>query len=297
MAKAACNGIEIEYETFGALEDPAILLISRLAGQLLDWDAVFCRRLAEQGYCVIRYDNRDSGLSSRIVDPEPGTTGAMFKALMKGEKIAPLFTIEDMADDAAGLLDALGIEKAHVCGISMGGAIAQTMAIYHPQHVKSLIAIYSSTGNPGLSTPDAKAAEILFEPAPAERFSNIEYSLRVFRAITGSGIPFDTAAHRERAARYFDRAFRPQGTAHQLIAALTQRNRKSQLAQLALPTLVIHGDEDPLMPLAAGRELAKTIPRAELMVVNGMGHDLPMMNAHWEKILNAMLKHLARVET
>ena len=296
MAKAFCNSIDIEYDTFGTSEHPAILLISRLGGQLLDWDESICRAMADHGYFVIRYDNRDSGLSSKIVDPEPGATAVMFKALMKGEKIAPLYSFEDMADDAAGLLDVLGIQQAHVCGISMGGAIAQTMAMRHFSRVKSLILIYSATGNPDLSTPDPEAAKILFEPAPAERTANIDHMLNVFKAITGSGIPFDTAAHRELAGRYFDRAFCPQGTAHQLIAALTQQNRTSQLAQLTTPALVIHGDDDPLMPLAAGRELAETLPNAELVIVKGLGHDLPMMNAHWKNILNALIEFIQNVK-
>jgi pimeloyl-ACP methyl ester carboxylesterase len=294
MARIQANNIEIEYETFGSTGLPSLLLISRLGGQLLDWDESFCEALAEKGYFVIRFDNRDSGLSSKIMDPEPGAAAKMFKAIMQGEKVVPLYTLEDMAEDAVGLLDALHIEKAHICGISMGGMIAQTIAIHHPDRLRSLISIYSTTGNPDLPPPQADALNVLFEPAPAKRAAYIDYTVNVFKVISGSGMHFDTDFLREIAGRYFDRSYCPQGTAHQLIATLLQTNRKQQLAGLTMPALVIHGDEDPLVSMAAGEDTAGAIPNAELLIIEGMGHDLPMMNDFWKKIMDAMVHHMGK---
>jgi pimeloyl-ACP methyl ester carboxylesterase len=295
MAQVRSNRINLEYETFGSSTFPAVLLISRLGGQLLDWDESLCESIADRGYFVIRFDNRDSGLSSKIIDPEPGAAANMFKALMKGESVTPLYTIEDMAEDAVGLLGALRVTRVHICGISMGGIIAQTLAIRHPERVQSLISIYSTTGNPDLPPPKAEAVKVLFEPAPASRAAYIDYMVDLFRVISGSGIPFDEESHRLLAGRYFDRSFSPQGTAHQLIATMMQQNRKLQLAALTMPVLVIHGDDDPLMPLAAGRETAAAIPNADLVIMPGMGHDLPMMNnSHWVKILEKMVGHMQK---
>ena len=294
MARIQANNIEIEYETFGSTGLPALLLISRLGGQLLDWDESLCESLAEKGYFVIRFDNRDSGLSSKIMDPEPGAAAKMFKAIMKGERVVPLYTIEDMAEDAVGLLDALSIEKAHICGISIGGMIAQTIAIHHPDRVESLISIYSTTGDPDLPPPQADALNVLFEPAPAKRPAYIEHTVNVFKVISGSGTHFDTAFLREIAGRYYDRSFCPQGTAHHLIAALLQTNRKKQLADLTMPALVIHGDEDPLVSMAAGKDTAEAIPNADLLIIEGMGHDLPMMNDCWKRIMGAMVHHMEK---
>ncbi len=294
MARIHANNIEIEYETFGSFGFPALLLISRLGGQLLDWDESLCESMAARGYFVIRFDNRDSGLSSKIMDPESGAAAKMFKAMMRGERVKPLYTIEDMAEDAVGLLDALHIEKAHICGISMGGMIAQTIAIHHPGRVRSFISIYSTTGNPDLPAPHADALNVLFEPAPAKRPAYIDYTVNVFKVISGSGMHFDVDFLREIAGRYFDRSFCPQGTAHQLIATLLQKNRKGQLAAITVPALVIHGDEDPLVSMAAGKDTAEAIPDAELMIIEGMGHDLPMMNDCWKKIMEAMVHHMEK---
>jgi pimeloyl-ACP methyl ester carboxylesterase len=213
---------------------------------------------------------------------------------MKGQSVTPLYTLDDMAEDAAGLLDALQIKKAHICGISMGGMIAQTIAIHHPDLVHSLISIYSTTGNPDLPSPRPDALRVLLEPAPAKRSAYIDYTVNLFRVISGSGFQFDADAIRQTAARYFDRSFCPQGTAHQLIAALLQTNRKKQLTRLSLPALVIHGDEDPLVPMAAAEDMVEAIPHADLLIMKGMGHDLPMMNDCWAEIMEAMVHHMEK---
>ena len=297
MACIQANSIEIEYETFGSTRHPALLLISRLGGQLLDWDVSLCESLAQKGYFVIRFDNRDSGLSTKILDPQPGAAAKMFKAVMQGKPVTPLYTIEDMAADAVGLLDALNIHQAHVCGISMGGMIAQTVAIHYPERVCSLISIYSTTGDPGLPGSQEEALNVLFNPAPARRSANIDHTVNVFKVISGSGTKLDTDTMRELAGKYFDRSFCPQGTAHHLLAAMLQKNRKEQLAVLTVPTLVIHGDDDPLMPLANGKDTAATIPNAELLIIEGMGHDLPMMNDYWQRIMEAMVEHMGKADS
>jgi pimeloyl-ACP methyl ester carboxylesterase len=294
MPSVSANGIQLEYETFGESTSPPLLLIIGLADQLISWDEELCRQLAQQGHYVIRYDNRDAGLSSKIEDAGVPDLMRTIESLMKGEAINPPYTIEDMAEDAVGLLDALGIEKVHVCGMSMGGMIAQALAIRHPQRVLSLISIYSSTGNPRLPQPKPEVMQVLLTPPPEEREANIEFTLKVFRTIAGPGFPFDEEWHRKRAGLAYDRAFYPQGAARQLLAILTQRNRKPALASLAVPTLVIHGTADPLVPFECGKDTAEAVPGAEFKIIDGMGHDLPHGGA-WPEIINAIGRHTQKV--
>jgi pimeloyl-ACP methyl ester carboxylesterase len=175
------------------------------------------------------------------------------------------------------------------------GMIAQTIAVNHPDRVRSLISIYSTTGNPELPPPQADALKVLFEPAPVERLAYIDYTVNLFKVISGSRMHVDVDFFREIAGRYFERSVCPQGTAHQLIATLLQKNRKEQLAGVRVPALVIHGDEDPLVSMAAGKDTAEAIPNADLVIMQGMGHDLPMMrNSHWLKILEMMVEHMQK---
>ena len=211
-------------------------------------------------------------------------------ALLKGEAIDVPYTIEDMADDAVGLLDALGIEKAHICGMSMGGMIAQAVVINHPQRVLSLISIYSTTGNPELPPPTEEAMGILLTRPPEEREANIEHSIKVFRTFAGPGFSFDEEWHRNLATQAYDRAFYLPGAARQFAAIMTQRNRKPALASVTVPTLVIHGTDDPVLPLECGKDTAEAVPEAELKVIEGMGHDLPHRGA-WLQIIDAIVEH------
>jgi pimeloyl-ACP methyl ester carboxylesterase len=215
---------------------------------------------------------------------------------MLGETVNPPYTIEDMADDAVGLLDALDIEKTHLCGMSMGGMIAQSIAINNPQRVLSLISIYSRTGDPNEPPPKPEAMEFLLTPLPEEREANIEHNLKIFRTIAGPGFPFDEEWHRRLATQAYDRAFYPQGVARQLVAVLTQKNRKPALASLSAPTLVIHGADDPLVLVEGGENTAAAIPGAELMIIEGMGHDLPHGGA-WPQIIDAVVEHTHTVDT
>jgi pimeloyl-ACP methyl ester carboxylesterase len=296
MAQVDTNGIQIEYETFGEPESPALLLIIGLSGQLTAWDEKLCEQLAQQGHYVIRFDNRDIGLSSKIEEAGVPDIMKTIEAQMKGETINPPYTIEDMADDAVGLLDALGIEKAHICGMSMGGMIAQTIAINYPKRVLSLISIYSRTGDPEEPQPKPEAMEFLLTPSPEEREAFIEFRMKLLNTISGPGFPYDQEWLREDSAQSYDRSYCPQGVARQLVAILAQKNRKPALGSLSTPTLVIHGSDDPLVRVECGKNTAAAIPGAKLMIIDGMGHDLPHGGA-WPQIIDAIVNHTHKVGT
>jgi pimeloyl-ACP methyl ester carboxylesterase len=296
MAQVDSNGIQIEYETFGEPASPALLLIIGLGGQLTFWDEKLCQKLAQQGKYVIRFDNRDAGLSTKIEEAGVPDIMQTIEALMKGETINPPYSIEDMADDAVGLLDALGIEKAHICGMSMGGMIAQTIAINYPKRVLSLISIYSKTGDPEEPQPKPEAMEFLLTPPPEERAAYIEHGIRVFSIISGPGFPYDKEWLRNFVAHSYDRVFYPEGTARQLVAIMAQKNRRPALKSLSTPTLVIHGADDPLVNVEGGRNTAGDIPGAKLMIIDGMGHDMPHGGA-WPQIIDAIVDHTQKVDS
>jgi pimeloyl-ACP methyl ester carboxylesterase len=290
MPQVKANGIQIEYETFGNPQDRPLLLIIGLGGQLIHWDENLCRDLARCGHYVIRYDNRDTGGSTKIDQAgEPDVMGTLGK-ILDGDKSSVPYTIEDMADDAAGLLSALQIPAAHVCGMSMGGMIAQTLALCHPSRVLSLTSIYSTTGNPQLPQPKPEIMQALIAPPPVEREANIEHMLGLFKMIAGPAFPPDEEWTRKIMAVSFDRCFHPQGDARQLLAILAQNNRKIDLASLKIPVLVIHGTADPLVSVEGGKETAAAVPGAQLILIEGMGHDLPHGGA-WPRIVAAISDH------
>lgn len=282
------NGIDIVYDTFGDPKSPPLLLIMGLGRQMIDWDAEFCKKIAGHGLWVIRFDNRDVGLSTHFNDVEAPDLSAVFQAFMKGEKPQVAYTLIDMAKDVTGLMDALNIKSAHIAGASMGGMIAQTLCIHFPQRVKTLISIMSTTGNPDLprSTPEAAAA--LATPSPSEREANIEHSLKVAQIINGT-FPVDEQRQRKMAALSFDRMYYPEGFLRQYASILTSGSRKNQLASIKIPTLVIHGTQDPLIPKEAGTDTARTIPGAKLCLIEGMGHSLPF--EVWEEIIHQIASH------
>lgn len=284
MAKAEANGIRIEYETMG---DPAarpLLLIIGLADQLIHWDDTLCEDLANRGHYVIRFDNRDSGLSTKC-DNSAGPE----------RNCSSIYSLDDMADDAIGLLDALGIPGAHLCGASMGGMIAQCAAIRHPSRVLSLTSIYSTTGNRSLPRPDSGVMDLLLTPAPRDREGYVEYMVLFIRMTTGKGFPFDEAYARQISRRAYDRSFCPEGTARQLKAIADQADRRQALAALTVPTLVVQGTDDPLVAAEAGKDMADAIPGARLMLVKGMGHDLARGGA-WPDIVRAVAAHTAQAQ-
>ena len=292
MPIARTDGLEIAYETFGPPDGRPLLLIMGLAAQMILWDDEFCAALAARGHRVIRFDNRDVGLSTKLDAAGMPDAAAAMQAALLGERIAAPYLLRDLAADAAGLLDALGIPAAHVVGASMGGMIAQTMAINHPASVLSLTSIMSTTGERSLPPARPEAVAVLLLPAPADRAGNVERAVHIFRTIGSPGFPFDEARVRDLAGRSYDRCFSPAGAARQLVAILASGSRRKVLAAVTIPTLVIHGRDDPLIPLEAGLDTARAVPGAELLVIDGMGHDLP--RAAWPEIVERIRALTAR---
>ena len=294
MTTANANGIQIEYDTFGKSSHPALLLIIGLGSQLIHWQDEFCQQIADKGFYVIRYDNRDSGLSTKFEGLSSEEIMEKIMALFSGEKVSVPYTIEDMSNDAVGLLGEMKIEKAHICGMSMGGYIAQTFAINNPSRTISLTSIYSHCGNRSEFLPSQEAMEAMMKPIPKDRDGAIGYTVDIFKLIYGSGLPFDEEFHKRIAAQAFDRSFCPEGTCRQYLAIMVQEDRTDELGKLKVPSLVIHGDEDPLVPLAGGKATSEAISDAKFIVVKGMGHVVPNLNAYWGDIKDAMISHMGK---
>lgn len=290
MATAKANGIEIEYETFGDRSGRPLLLIIGLGGQLIAWSEEVLKELVDDGHFVIIFDNRDTGLSSKMEETGVPDVAGTLGALMKGEKVKVPYTFYDMGDDAVGLLDALGIKKAHICGMSMGGAIAQTIAISHPGRLLSLILIYAPTGNPHLPQPKPEIMSLLMAPPVTERNAYVEQAINTFRTISGSAFSVDEERGRQAFQRAYDRSYYPDGVARNFLANFGRGNRSRALPSITAPTLVIHGDEDPLVPVENGRDAAEAIPGAELMIIKGMGH-YPPHGGPWPQIVKAIAAH------
>lgn len=270
---AEANGVTICYETFGDPGDEPLLLVMGLGSQLIHWPVELCEALVDRGFYVIRYDNRDTGLSTKIPDTG-GQFLTTFLALAQGEPAEVPYLLRDMAADAVGLLDVLGVASAHVVGASMGGMIAQTIAIEHPDRVRTLTSIMSTTGEQDVGQPSPEAMAGLMQPVPTTREAAIESGVATRRLI-GSPDAFDEEHAREVAAAAYDRCWHPSGTARHLLAIAASGSRADGLRALAVPTLVIHGDADPLVTPSGGRRTAELIPGAELLMLEGMGHDLP----------------------
>ncbi len=273
MPRAAANGIEIEYDEHGNPGDPVILLIMGLSAQMIAWDDDFVAELVSRGFRAVRFDNRDVGLSTWF--DEAGTPD-LAEARSTGQIPAPEYSLADMAADAAGLLDALRVERAHIVGASMGGMIAQTFAIAYPERTLSLTSIMSTTGRPDVGQPHPEVIGSLFlAPEGRDREAIIDADIAGSRLIASPGFPFDEARARHRAGRAYDRAWHPAGVARQALAVVTQPDRTDELAKLEVSTLVIHGDSDPLVDPSGGRATAEAVPGAELWIISGMAHDLP----------------------
>jgi pimeloyl-ACP methyl ester carboxylesterase len=294
MARVHANGIELEYDSFGSPKGRPLVLVMGLGGQMLLWDEGFCEALAERGHYVVRFDNRDVGLSTKFDAAGIPNVMELMQQSAAGKTPAVPYTLDDMADDAAGLLDALGLDEVHLCGASMGGMIAQTVAIRHGRRLRSLTSIMSSTGNPSLPPAKPEAMAVLMTPPPTDRAGSLDAAVRTWRTIGSPGFPFDEAKIRARAGRLYDRSFYPQGTARQMAAILAHGSRVEELKNVSMPTLVIHGAADPLVPLEGGRDTARSIPGAELLVIEGMGHDMP--EGAWPTLVNAISEHTAKAE-
>jgi pimeloyl-ACP methyl ester carboxylesterase len=294
MPTVESNGIRIAYEEFGDPGATPLLLIMGLGAQMILWRDDFCQTLAGRGYRVIRFDNRDAGASTWMDDRGMPDIMGIFSAVAARQPVTVPYLLRDMAADAAGLLTALDIGRAHVVGASMGGMIAQTLAIEAPERVRSLTSIMSSTGNPDLPPPRPEAMAVLLTPPPPDREGAIARGVEVFRTIGSPGFPFDEAEVRRLAARSYDRGFNPAGTARQLAAILGSGSRVERLRELRVPALVIHGTDDPLVPFAAGEDTAKAIPGAQLLAIEGMGHDMP--RPVWPRIIDGICALAARAD-
>jgi pimeloyl-ACP methyl ester carboxylesterase len=277
MPVVEANGITIEYESLGDPAAPPILLIMGLGMQLVAWPDPFCQALVGHGFRVVRFDNRDCGLSSKIeVRRQPNLVAAIASAWLRLPVRAP-YTLDDMAADTVALLDALGIRRAHVVGLSMGGMIAQVVAARYPDRVLSLTSIMSSSGRRRVSKPrpEAKRALLGKPTDPRDLDSVVEHLVGVFGVIGSPAFPKDRAALRDQIARNVRRGYYPRGVARQLVAIIASGDRRRLLRKIRVPTLVIHGGADPLVPVEAGRDTAHNIAGAKLRVIDGMGHDLP----------------------
>jgi pimeloyl-ACP methyl ester carboxylesterase len=292
MPEATCRAgdVELAYETFGDPEDPAVLLVMGLGTQMLGWHEDFCEQIAARGFHVVRYDNRDVGRSTVLRDL-PAPTVAQ---LLRRSKKAAGYTLDHLADDGAALLDALGIERAHVVGASMGGMIAQTIAIRHPRRVMSLVSIMSNTGARLTGQPWPKTYPVLLSRSPADRDEYVEHTVRLFGLIGSPGFERDEEDLRRRAGRSFDRGRNPAGVARQLAAIIASGNRTKELRQIRVPTLVIHGTADRLVSPSGGRATARAIPGARLELIEGMGHDLP--RAVWPRLVDGIAETAARAD-
>jgi pimeloyl-ACP methyl ester carboxylesterase len=283
------RGITLSYETFGDPSDPTALLIMGLGTQMVAWRDEFCTQLAERGLHVVRFDNRDVGRSTHLSAPPP-TVGE----LLRRSRAAASYTLADMADDAAALLDELDLSPAHVIGASMGGMIAQTLAARHPASVRSLVSIMSNTGSRLSGQPSLRTYGLLLGRAPRERDAYIAHFERIFAAIGSRGLPRDLDDVRELAAQSYDRDHDPDGPSRQLAAIIASRNRAGELRRITAPTLVVHGKADPLVAYSGGRATARLIAGAKMMSVEGMGHDLP--RAVWPRLIDAIAANAARAD-
>ena len=286
MPKANVNNIEIEYETIGDPISKPLLLIAGLGSQMLAWSDEICENLANRGFFVIRFDNRDVGLSTKFEDAGLPNFVEITASYSRGEIPEVPYTLVDMAGDAIGVLDALNIDKAHVCGASMGGMIAQVLAYRHPSRVLSLTLIMSTTGNPDLPQPKPEIMAQFFAPVPSEREAYIEETVKRDSLIYGTYI-YDEKQGRDYRTKEYDRSYYPEGIARQLAAMAVPGNIKPKISAIQAPTLVIHGSEDPFNSIEAGKEIATAIPGAELLILDGMGHSFPREVI--PRILNALV--------
>jgi len=281
------RGVTLCYETYGDPSQETALLIMGLGTQMVAWQESFCRQLASRGLHVVRFDNRDIGHSTHLHGSPP-----TIAQLLRRSRRAAHYTLADMAQDAAGLLSELELAPAHVIGASMGGMIAQALAARHPEKVRSLVSIMSSTGNFWSGQPALRIYPIFLRRAPAGRDAFIAHMERLFAAIGSPGLPRDLDDIRELAALSYDRDHDNQGPGRQLAAIIASGDRTAELRRIAAPTLVIHGSKDPLVALSGGRATARAIAGAKLMIVEGMGHDLP--RAVWPRLIDAIAAHAAQ---
>jgi pimeloyl-ACP methyl ester carboxylesterase len=277
MPLVRANGIDICYDEIGDPGAPALLLIMGLATQMIGWPDAFCGRLADRGFRVIRFDNRDIGLSTKFESAPKVDIGATMMRAIAGLPIKAAYNLDDMAKDAVGVLDALAIAKAHIVGASMGGMIAQIIAAKYAERARSLVSMMSSSGDPKLpqATPAAAAALTTPRPSQSDREASIQFGMNAYRVIGSPAYPAPEPELRAKIERAFDRSYYPAGVARQMVAILASGSRVELLPTIKLPTLVLHGGDDPLVPVEAGKDTARLVPGAKLKIIPGWGHDIP----------------------
>lgn len=282
--------IDVAYECFGEADAPPVLLIMGVGAQMLSWHEGFCAELVTRGLRPIRFDNRDVGLSTHFHDaPVPD-----FQAALGGDLSSVSYNLSDMAADTVGLMDALGLESAHLVGASMGGYIAQTVAIEYPERVRSLTSMLSTTGDPSVGQPAPETMRLFGAPPPGTREEVIEQAVAVFRVIGSPGFRHDEEEVRQRAALAYDRAYDLPGMMRQAIAVIASGDRTDRLRSIKVPTLVIHGTDDRMCDVSGGMATARAIPGAELVLIDGMGHNLP--RALWPRIASLISDLVERIE-
>ena len=286
MAKV--GEVELAYDTFGDPSSRPMLLIMGLGAQMIKWKDEFCQAIASKGRYVIRFDNRDVGLSTKFDDA--GVPDVV--SLMQGNPVETPYKLKDMAADAVGLLDVLGIKSADVVGVSMGGMIAQTIAIEYPERVRTLTSIMSSTGNPELPQPKPEVAALLVAPPVSNKTDYINNQVAAAKILHGTTFQIDEDFVRDEADRAYERNYNPQGFARQFAAILSSGSRNADLQKVKIPTLVLHGSVDPLVPIAGGKDTANSIPGAKFQAIEGMGHSFPTERV--PEILQAILQHTSQ---
>jgi pimeloyl-ACP methyl ester carboxylesterase len=286
------NGIRIAYNTFGNPAHRPVVLIHGLNMQMVGWEVDFCQALADKGNYVIRFDNRDVGHSTWCSEAGIPDLAELIQDMAQGKPIKAPYSLKDMAADIIGLIDGLGIEKAHVAGVSMGGMITQTLAIYYPNRLSSMTSIMSTTGDPSLPGPTPEAQEVLFTPPPEERQAYIDFRVKLWQIFSGEGAQINLDKIRSREAMFYDRGLNPEASPRQLAAIMASGNRRALLEKVDVPALVIHGDIDPLVPLACGEDTANAIPGAKLSVIKGMGHNLDLVPQLWDEVIGVIQEHI-----
>jgi pimeloyl-ACP methyl ester carboxylesterase len=291
MAFAQNGDVRIYYETFGSPAHSPLLLVNGLGSQCINYRAEWCERFAAAGYFVIRYDNRDVGLSSKFTGVTPDVAGVL-RGLAGGQAVDVAYRLSDMASDGLAVLDDLGIDRAHVMGVSMGGMIVQTMAIENPDRLLTMTSVMSTTGDPDVGQPTAEAQRMIMAPPAGDRQGYIAGQLAGLR-IWGSPACFDEDRLSTNAGEAFDRCFEPAGTARQLIAIVTSGSRTAALRAVRVPTLVVHGDADTLVDPSGGRRTAEAIAGARFVLMEGMGHDYPP--EYWDRIIDLVRAHTGQI--
>jgi pimeloyl-ACP methyl ester carboxylesterase len=289
----ANNGeVELYYETFGDPSDPALLLVNGLGSQCLNFSIEMCEKWVDAGFFTIRFDNRDVGLSTKFADVRPDLPSVV-AALQAGETPTVPYSLSDMAADAVAVLDSLGIDRAHVLGQSMGGMIVQTLAIEHPDRLWSVTSVMSTTGDRSVGQASPEANQVLMSVVGPEREDTIDRAILAAETY-GSPDHIDREAITARVGAAWDRCFHPQGTGRQLMAITASGDRTEKLASVTTPFLVIHGDQDRLIDMSGGVRTAEVVPGAELVILEGMGHDLPP--AYWDRIITVVTDHAAKAQ-